>query len=157
MSTSTGLLLPFVSSETGEVDKVHVYVKGSEKPAEVSRVLLKVASENRNADFLRIWWCDKYKIPPTDPRLAAYTQHELLIEYLEHAIENDIIMIDPEGNAVEVVELDGEQILRTGNPQFDADERAWARQRPLDELGKEYWDSMLPLIEEEAEREKGKD
>ena len=52
-------------------------------PNEVLKVVRKIAQENRTRDILRIWWTNKYRLPPTDPRFLEYTYPELLVEFYE--------------------------------------------------------------------------
>lgn len=40
-------------------------------------------SKNDQQHRLIRWWCAKYKLPPTDERLAAYTLVQLEIEFFE--------------------------------------------------------------------------
>jgi hypothetical protein len=48
-----------------------------------------VAAARVRTEGLQRWWCKKYNRPRKDPLLAEYTPEELMIEYLEDAIEND--------------------------------------------------------------------
>lgn len=67
-----------------------------------------------------------YNAPPTDPRLLAYTSEELEVEFLEYAIDNDIIEPGAGDNPAIVEMVGGIEVLRTGIKEFDEDEE-WLR------------------------------
>ena len=86
--------------------------------------------------FLRRWICNKYNMPPTDPRYLAYTYEQAYTEFLEDAIEDERIPLGPTGKPVTKVRTNGTEIYRTGDPMFDAFEQEWADQ-DLDALDEE--------------------
>lgn len=61
------------------------------------------------------------------------------MEYLEYALDNEIILTGQDGTPVLAEGEGDDMMLMTGDPVLDAEEERWARQRPLDELADEYW------------------
>jgi len=52
----------------------------------------RIAYNKINQDIeqkLVFWWCDKYKLPPTDERLLNYTVEELILEYFMDLFRED--------------------------------------------------------------------
>jgi len=94
------------------------------------------ANLDSSEGFLRRWLCQKYKMPPTDPRFLAYTFEQAYIEFLEDAIEDERIPMGPTGIPMRKVRVNGTEIYRTGDPMFDAFEQEWADQ-DLDALDEE--------------------
>lgn len=79
--------------------------------------LRRLALEQLQSDWLRRWWCKKYSAPPTDYRYLAYTQEQLVVEYLEDKYEES-------PSAFYEKDPDGETLLqdeRVSVPTGDAD------------------------------------
>jgi hypothetical protein len=76
-----------------------------------------------------------------------YTIDELTVEYLENALETDVILTDADGELVEVEEKGGTTVFKTGFDEWDEEEKAWAEQESLEELGRRYWETH---VEEQA-------
>jgi hypothetical protein len=129
-------------------------LKGTEKKSKIPAVLYDIASENLQRNSLRRWWCAKYSRPPTDPLLAAYTEHELVVEYLEDLIDEGKVITGADGKPAEVIEHKGESIYKVGFEEWDEAERRWAEQRPIEELVAELnesnSDNVLDSIKKEA-------
>lgn len=102
--------------------------------------MVEIADRNIKRDYLRRWWCKKYSLPPNDYRFLSYSLESLLIEFLEDAIDDEII--DPENiEAMSNVRrrmYRGTEIYETGSKIFDAEERRWAEQKSLDYYIKKY-------------------
>jgi len=41
------------------------------------------------------WWCDKYRLPPNDPRLTSLTPEELAIQFYQDLVEQDVSNVLP--------------------------------------------------------------
>ena len=80
-----------------------------------------LAQRNIERDALRRWWCDKYRLPPQDPRFLGASEAELLVELME-----DRIVAGDDEDAHEarlVAGDDGHDVLVYDDPVLDALER----------------------------------
>ncbi len=102
--------------------------------ATVSKTIFRIAKSNIESDVLRRWWCSHYNLPPTDPRLVAYTLEELAIEYMEYMIDNDLLILGDDGEPVELTEIDGTKVYKTSDPEWSAFEEKWAKGPTFDEI-----------------------
>jgi len=117
-----------------ETERISISIRDSNTSTEVNKLITDIATENLKKDFLRRWWCNSYNLPPTDKRLLAYTREELMIEYMEYAIDNELIVLGKGSKPAELIEVNGEKIYKTGIDIFDEDEMRWANQKSIKEL-----------------------
>jgi len=89
------------------------------KKEQLLQFLIQEAQRRLQTEVLRRWWCKKYNAPPTDPRYQAYTIEELILEYLEDAIEDGRISpeIDEKGRIV------SDPVLKALEEQFELEEK----------------------------------
>lgn len=84
---------------------------------ELLRNFISLAKQRIENEVLRRWFCKKYGIPPTDQRYLDYTPEELLLEYLEDAIEegrlSEIDVVDEKGRIV------SDPVLKALEEQFE--------------------------------------
>lgn len=114
-----------------------------------SRVIFEAARDNLTKDAARRWWCNRYNLPPTDPRLGAYTDVELLIEWAEWALDNKLVTVDSDGVPPEKVVVNGIEINDPKDEKWASKERSWAESPTFDELN-EMIESMSDPNEPET-------
>lgn len=85
-----------------------------EAQADDYRLLRRVAAARVRSEQLERWWCKKYNRPRKDPLLAEYTPEELMIEYLEDAID-----VDPSQEFPRDTRESGRYVHRTGDAVVD--------------------------------------
>lgn len=101
-----------------------------ERDALIRDALVRIAAENTKRDALRRWWCRKYNLPTSDPRLLALTEEELYIEFYEDQIESGDLHVGADGDPYRTVHLGhGVSYLVTGNAEIDKIEEEDARER----------------------------
>lgn len=115
-------------------------------------------------DYLRRWWCSKYNLPSTDPRLSAYLPDELMIEFLEDHIDDELFELDKDGDpAIVTVDEYGIDTLETGVAELDEDFKWLAEERRKSiEMRKSRStqkgeQNVLPDLLNLVKQEKGKD
>lgn len=91
------------------------------------RVLRAAAGSRLRTEWLQRWWCKKYNRPRKDPLLNEYTLEELMIEYLEDAIE-----IDPQEEFSRETRESGMFIHRSGDKLMDQWQEKTARGEKID-------------------------
>lgn len=88
---------------------------------------MELAQENLERDFLRRWWCRKYRAPATDPRFLQSPELALLVEYVEDALEAGTLTLGPHGKPLRSYTLeDGTKVYETGDPEIDKLEQEFA-------------------------------
>ena len=90
--------------------------------------LFDAAKEWGEDNVIMLYICDKYNMPPTDPRLLAYTQDQMLLEYIHDGIKEDRFILGSDGRPVRKVRYHGVEIYETGDKMWDDMEKEWADQ-----------------------------
>lgn len=106
--------------------------------------LRREALSRLQSDWLRRWWCKKYCAPQTDPRYLAYTQEQLVIEYLEDKYEENSTCFfekDPDGETL----LQDERVSApTGDEDVDEVSRLIASGKTAEEI-MDDWEKQTEL------------
>ncbi|MBU1082763.1 MAG: hypothetical protein KKB59_20000, partial [Spirochaetes bacterium] len=120
---------PFDLTE-GKTRKLAIALKGLRAPKEtaiksIPDDLFKAAKRWLEEEALQRYICNKYSMPPTDPRLLAYTVELMMLEFVADAIEDNKLIAGADGMPARKVLYKGEEIYETGDPEWDAMEREW--------------------------------
>ena len=89
----------------------------------------------------------KYRRPATDPTFLRVSEMELLVEYVEDALESGALKLGADGQVLRSYTLaDGTEVMQTGDPVIDRMEQEYAERVQRDiERRQARGESMTPI------------